>query len=233
SDRRAADALPAREGVFAPRRQSFHASALANSPLLNNFQRTAAGVCAIMKPRLPGEGRYHGYGGMRVFARLRMKIIKRFLALALTLALLLSCAAAQELAAGAKGGEVERLQQRLYYLGFLSIQPDGDYGPKTVEAVTDFQTFFRARGYGLRGDGVADADTQALLFDDAVADADYPLKQGDSNGYVRRAQRRLIELGYLAGAADGDYGQNTADAVRAFQQMLIDNGVSGVTADGA
>ena len=162
-----------------------------------------------------------------------MKIIKRFLALALTLALLLSCAAAQELAAGAKGGEVERLQQRLYYLGFLSIQPDGDYGPKTVEAVTDFQTFFRARGYGLRGDGVADADTQALLFDDAVADADYPLKQGDSNGYVRRAQRRLIELGYLAGAADGDYGQNTADAVRAFQQMLIDNGVSGVTADGA
>ena len=91
--------------------------------------------------------------------------------------LLLGCAAAEELAAGAKGEAVERLQQRLYYLGFLSIQPDGDYGPKTVEAVTDFQAFFRARGYDLRGDGVADEATQALLFDDEVADADYPSRR--------------------------------------------------------
>ena len=147
-----------------------------------------------------------------------MKHIKHVLALLLALALLLSCACAEELATGAKGEAVERLQKRLYYLGFLSIQPDGDYGPKTVEAVTDFQTFVRARGYQLRADGVADAATQALLFSDEVADADYPLKQGDSNGYVRRAQRRLIELGYLFGAADGDYGQNTTDAVRAFQR---------------
>ena len=146
--------------------------------------------------------------------------------------LLLGYAGAEELAAGAKGDEVERLQQRLYYLGFLSIQPDGDYGPKTVEAVTDFQEFFRAKGYNLRGHGVADEDTQALIYDDSVADADYPLKEGDKNGYVRRAQRRLIALGYLLGAADGTYGQNTAEAVRAFQQMLIDNGVEGVTANG-
>ena len=146
--------------------------------------------------------------------------------------LLLGYAGAEELAAGAKGDEVERLQQRLYYLGFLSIQPDGDYGPKTVEAVTDFQEFFRAKGYNLRGDGVADEDTRALIYDDSVADADYPLKEGDKNGYVRRAQRRLIALGYLLGAADGTYGQNTAEAVRAFQQMLIDNGVEGVTANG-
>ena len=95
-----------------------------------------------------------------------------------------------------------------------------------------FSDLLRARGYQLRGDGVADAATQALLFSDEVADADYPLKLGDSNGYVRRAQRRLIELGYLFGAADGDYGQNTADAVRAFQQMLIDNGAEDITASG-
>ena len=170
--------------------------------------------------------------GCAYFARLRMKHIKHVLALLLALALLLGSALGEDLAPGAKGEAVEQLQKRLYYLGFLSIQPDGDYGPKTVEAVTDFQTFFRARGYNLRGDGVTDAATQALIFSDEVADADYPLKQGDSNGYVRRAQRRLIELGYLFGAADGDYGQNTADAVRAFQQMLIDNGAEGITASG-
>ena len=91
-----------------------------------------------------------------------MKHIKHVLALLLALALLLSCACAEDLTSGAKGEAVERLQKRLYYLGFLSIQPDGDYGPKTVEAVTDFQTFFRARGYNLRGDGVTEAATQEL-----------------------------------------------------------------------
>ena len=59
-----------------------------------------------------------------------------------------------------------------------------------------------------------------------------PSRRATKNGYVRRAQRRLIDLGYLFGAADGTYGQNTADAVRAFQQMLIDNGVEGVAANG-
>ena len=161
-----------------------------------------------------------------------MKTTKRICALLLALLLLLGCAGAEGLTTGAKGEAVERLQERLYYLGFLTIQPDGDYGPKTVEAVADFQTFFRARGYDLRSDGVADEKTQALLYDDSVADADYPLKEGDKNGYVRRAQRRLVELGYLFGAADGNYGQNTADAVRAFQQMLIDNGAEGITASG-
>ena len=90
---------------------------------------------------------------MRVRARVQMKDIKRVCALLLALLLLLGCACAEELSAGAKGEAVERLQQRLYYLGFLSIQPDGDYGPKTVEAVTDFQAFFRQRG-------VADGENQ-------------------------------------------------------------------------
>ena len=57
---------------------------------------------------------------------------KRFFALLLALALLFATASAQELASGAKGDAVEQLQNRLYYLGFLSITPDGDYGPKTV-----------------------------------------------------------------------------------------------------
>ena len=158
--------------------------------------------------------------------------MKRFVSVLIAVALLFACASAQTLQTGVKGDEVEKLQRRLYYLGFLSISPDGDYGPKTVEAVAGFQAFFNARGYALRTDGVADEATQALLFDDAVADAVYPLKEGDKNGYVRRAQRRLIDLGFLAGAADGSYGQNTAEAVRAFQQMLIDNGVEDVRATG-
>ena len=172
-------------------------------------------------------------GGMRAPAReMQMMQIKKIVSLMLAVALLFACAHAQELSTGASGEEVERLQNRLYYLGFLSITPDGDYGPKTAEAVAAFQAFFNERGYSLRIDGVADERTQTLLYDDAVADANYPLTMGDKNGYVRRAQRRLIDLGFLSGAADGTYGQNTADAVRAFEVMLVDNGVAGVSVDG-
>ena len=161
-----------------------------------------------------------------------MKLLKRWIALAVVVAMLLGCACAQTLEQGAKGEAVERLQQRLYYLGFLSISPDGDYGAKTAEAVAEFQAYFLEAGYALEQSGVADEATQALLFDDGVADRIYALEEGDDNGYVRRAQRRLIELGYLEGSADGVYGAKTADAIEAFQQMLIDNGVAGVTVTG-
>ena len=158
--------------------------------------------------------------------------IRRLLALAIAVALLFASAGAEALALGAKGEAVYKLQQRLYYLGFLAVSPDGDYGPKTQEAVRDFQAFFRPKGHALPGDGTADEATVELIFDDAVADISYPLKTGDKNGYVRRVQRRLIELGYLYGLADGSYGQKTADAVRAFQLMLLENGVTGIDATG-
>lgn len=59
----------------------------------------------------------------------------------------------------------------------------------------------------------------------------YPeLKSGSSGSATQRLQRRLIELGFLSGAADGSYGSNTAKAVeelekhvRVIEQALIDN----------
>ena len=56
------------------------------------------------------------------------------------------------------------------------------------------------------------------------------LKSGSSGSATQRLQRRLIELGFLSGAADGHYGSNTEKAVealekhvRAIEQTLIDN----------
>ena len=43
---------------------------------------------------------------------------------------------------------------------------------------------------------------------------------------VQTMQSRLIELGYLNGTADGDYGNNTMEAVKAFQRA------AGLTVDG-
>ncbi|MDO5377536.1 MAG: D-alanyl-D-alanine carboxypeptidase family protein [Clostridia bacterium] len=52
------------------------------------------------------------------------------------------------------------------------------------------------------------------------------LKKGSKGAQVTRLQQALIELGYLSGAADGDFGQNTQDAVVLFQA------VNGLSADG-
>ena len=45
-----------------------------------------------------------------------------------------------------------------------------------------------------------------------------PLAQGMKGDAVKDVQQRLIELGYLNGGADGNYGGKTAAAVKAFQQ---------------
>lgn len=57
----------------------------------------------------------------------------------------------------------------------------------------------------------------------------YPtLRRGNTSEYVRTAQKKLMELGYDLGkwGADGDFGQATEKAVRAFQKA------SGISVDG-
>lgn len=56
-------------------------------------------------------------------------------------------------------------------------------------------------------------------------DSDYEeeyelLARGDSGAAVEALQERLIELGYLSGKADGDYGPKTERAVEAFQREM-------------
>ena len=53
------------------------------------------------------------------------------------------------------------------------------------------------------------------------------LKRGDKGDDVAAMQARLIELGYLQGAADGSFGAKTEDAVKAFQAAMS------LTQDGA
>lgn len=43
------------------------------------------------------------------------------------------------------------------------------------------------------------------------------LRQGDKGDAVKVIQQRLIDLGYLSGNADGDFGKKTTQAVKDFQ----------------
>ncbi|MBR5258008.1 MAG: peptidoglycan-binding protein [Clostridia bacterium] len=62
---------------------------------------------------------------------------------------------------GSKGDEVTKLQTRLSDLGYLTGKIDGEYGNQTKTAVQKFQ-----EKAGLKADGIAGVETQALLYSD-------------------------------------------------------------------
>ena len=76
-------------------------------------------------------------------------------------------------------------------------------------------------------DGKAGPATQRVLYGSgAQSPVSYSaLRMGDSGSAVRNLQYTLYELGYYDGSIDGEYGQTTSDAVRAFQ---IQNNISPV-----
>lgn len=162
---------------------------------------------------------------------------------------------------GSSGSEVEKMQQRLYDLGYYTGEIDGNFGETTEEAFKLFQ-----EAAGLYVDGVAGSDLEYLYADDAPSykkadaeaekdDEDKEVEEaeevtsdkedlaetgalnnaessdtnaeeslvsllflnGDYSDDVAKIQDRLITLGYLEGAADGEYGNSTETAVMGFQ----------------
>ena len=150
---------------------------------------------------------------------------------------------------GDKGDDVKLVQKRLKELGYYKSSVDGKMGKGTVNALKAFQ-----KAHGLNDDGVAGQATYAVLFSDnalkkgttptpqpteiptpapevtaaPAASVSWPTMRKDDTGTdVAQLQEALIQLGYLSGKADGNYGTKTVEAVRAFQKA------NGLTADGA
>ena len=153
----------------------------------------------------------------------------------------------QTLRSGDTGSDVKLLQKRLkalkYYVGTI----DGKMDQETVKALKNFQ-----KAHGLTNDGVAGKETYAILFSDAAlvkgttptpvatetpapettatataVSVDWPtLRKNDSGENVAQLQEALIQLGYLTGKADGNYGASTVSAVKEFQKA------NGLTQDG-
>ncbi len=150
----------------------------------------------------------------------------------------------QSLKSGDKGDDVKTVQKRLKELGYYRSTIDGKMGRDTVKALKQFQEDNK-----LEADGVAGKATYALLFSDTVlpkgvtpspvptatpspkaAATSIPswptLRKNDSGNDVAQLQEALIQLGYMSGTADGNYGTKTVEAVKAFQKA------NGLTADG-
>lgn len=151
---------------------------------------------------------------------------------------------------GSEGWEAKEVQRRLYDLGYLKVKPDGKFGDQSVRALKAFQS-----DNGLKADGVAGVATCEALFDPnalKVGTTATPvpavvtptpvvnvitaapsssttwqtIRPGDGGDDVAQLQEALIELGYLTGKADGNYGSKTTAAVKAFQKA------NGLTVDG-
>jgi len=143
---------------------------------------------------------------------------------------------------GASGEAVKELQQKLAAAGvFVPGGADGDYGPGTKVAVTNYQ-----RWNGLTASGVVDASTASKLglsgssSSPVTADPTPPppttssanpfvgLAKGAKGDLVKQLQTALIKSGVnVRGGADGDFGNATKTALSSYQQAN-GLGVSGV-----
>ena len=129
---------------------------------------------------------------------------------------------------GATGSAVKDLQTKLKKLGFYNASIDGDYGDTTVAAVKAFQ-----KKYNLTADGVAGSETLKKLdtaYKNAGSDKDDgSLRKGATGSAVKDLQTKLKKLGFYNASIDGDYGDTTVAAVKAFQKKynLTADGVAG------
>ena len=95
------------------------------------------------------------------------------------------------------------VQQVLIDLGYLVGAADGVFGPRTTQAIKDFQY-----KNGLAATGTANDETLALLEEMAATAAE-----------SKELQQRLIDLGYLRGTADGIFGERSQAALKLFQAL--------------
>ena len=149
------------------------------------------------------------------------------------------------------GADAKAVQKRLKELGYYKGTVDGKFTAASVTALKAFQ-----EANGLEADGVAGKGTYAVLFSNNAlkkgatptpvpeqtpapgeeesgipAEASYEtLRKGMSSSDVAYLQQLLINLGYLNGEPDGNYGTQTEKAVKAFQKnnSLAADGTAGV-----
>ena len=129
---------------------------------------------------------------------------------------------------GDSGSAVKDLQTKLKKLGYYDGTVDSTFGSGTYAAVRAFQ-----KKYNLTADGVAGSETLKKL-DSAYKNADSDkdddsLRKGSTGSAVKNLQTKLKKLGFYNASIDGDYGDTTVAAVKAFQKKynLTADGVAG------
>ena len=161
-------------------------------------------------------GKYTGY------------VYKTYVSVTKTASSSSSSSSTTRLEKGSTGSAVKDLQTKLKKLGYYDAYVDGDYGDTTVAAVKAFQ-----KKYNLTADGIAGKETLKKLdsvYKNADSDKDDDsLRKGATGSSVKNLQTKLKKLGFYNASIDGDYGDTTVAAVKAFQKKynLTADGVAG------
>ena len=127
---------------------------------------------------------------------------------------------------GSRGSDVIKIQQRLKELGYYSGSIDGIYGSGSRSAVIRFQ-----KDTGLTQDGIVGPATMAKMFavsastpppsnNGAPATTQRTLQNGSRGADVTLLQNKLNSIGFNCGRADGIFGNNTKNAVMAYQRSI-------------
>ena len=139
---------------------------------------------------------------------------------------------------GDVGPEVNRLQEALIRLGYLTGEPSAEFDIETKQAVLNFNY----QNFGSRA-AIADVKMQRLLFEGnpkpydpavtlsptttpkpTVVPKSYDtLQEGDSGEAVRLLQEKLIDYGYLNSVATGIFDEETKKAVKLFNEFNLSN----------
>lgn len=108
-----------------------------------------------------------------------------------------------------------------------AVQVDGKFGSGTASAVRQFQTAANLTVDGKVGNNTWNAlyEAYASLHGEGEQYPGTNMRSGTSGATVRSAQARLTAKGFPL-SADGMFGNNTANATKAFQRA------SGLRADG-
>lgn len=123
---------------------------------------------------------------------------------------------------GDRGDLVKGVQINLKQLGYYTGKIDGSFGPRTNQAVIDFQT-----DYKLETDGVLGPATGAKISE--VLENPGFLDRGQSDLRIKSLQRQLKLLGLYLEKIDGIFGPVTEEGVKSFQQQtgLVVDGQGG------
>jgi peptidoglycan hydrolase-like protein with peptidoglycan-binding domain len=134
----------------------------------------------------------------------------------------------QYLKQGSENDEVMELQKVLQRLGYLTVAPNGYFGPSTFAAVKKFQAAHGLDQLGAVGPGtrlelnsLSQTSTQSTPTHTAVSTGTYVFEHfmgvGDDDPDVLELQKRLVALGFLTAEPTGYYGAGTEAAVKKFQ----------------
>lgn len=124
-----------------------------------------------------------------------------------------------------ENADIKAVQERLIALNYLSGAADGIFGAGTESALKSFQEL-----NGLEVTGIADENTLAALENAQAVPMPTPEPtprvRGARGDEIKLIQEALRVMGFMGGNADGDFGPETEDSVKRYQQYVHDRDVA-------